>query len=160
MTPFSRFLLTVSLTTTFGAAACRAQNLEAISMNSLANPEFTAATTPVQAVPPKEDPKPSKTLSRTYQWSVAAIGAATAADIASSLKFTSDGQREANGFLSNRNGGYGAKGAVLEAGIVGASLLVQHYVVKNHPGLRVPFAISNFALAGFQVWNVHHNVSY
>ena len=97
---------------------------------------------------------------KTYQWSVAALGAATAADMASSFKFSHDGQREANTFLQSSNGAYGAKGAALEAGLVGASLLVQHYLVKRHPGLRVPFAISNYAFAGFQVFNVRHNLNY
>jgi hypothetical protein len=162
MPSLPRILLISTLTFTLGAAACCAQNLESISMNSLANPGPVAAATTSSSTPtPTQDlPQPSKLLSRTYQWSIVALGAATASDIASSLKFSSDGQRESNGFLSNRNGGYGAKGALLEAGVVGASLLVQHYVIKRHPSLQAPFAISNFAFSGFQAWNVHHNVSY
>ena len=136
---------TILITLTLGTASIWGQNVESISMASLAKPDATA-----------------KRLKwhKTYQWSVAGLGAATAADMASSFKFSHDGQREANSFLQSGNGGYGAKGAAMEAGIVGASLLMQHYLVKRHPGLRVPFAISNFALAGFQAFNVRHNLNY
>ena len=131
---------------TLGTAAVTAQNLESISIGSLAN--STVAT------------NQSVKWRKTYQWSVAALSAATAADMASSFKFSRDGQREANAFLRSGNGGFGTKGAAIEAGAVGASLLLQHYLVKRHPGLRVPLAISNYAFAGFQIFNVRHNLNY
>jgi hypothetical protein len=159
MTTLHRILLTPTLTLLLGTALGRAQTLEAISIHSLANPETTSAPSGTQFAS-TEKPEQSKALRRAYQWSLAAISAGTAADIASSLKFSSDGQHEANTILRGGSGGYGAKGATIEAGVLGASLVMQHYLVKRHPGLRVPFAITNFALAGFQVWNVHHNVSY
>lgn len=156
-----------SLTLLAGMATVQAQNLESISIYSLANPEVTAAPASVSgavattSAPSIQDrAEPSKLFRRTYQLSVVALGAATAADMASSLKFTADGQHEANGFLSNGNGGYGGKGALIEAGFVGGSLLLQHFLIKGHPGLRMPFMLSNFAISGFQAWNVHHNVSY
>ncbi len=99
-------------------------------------------------------------MRRVYTLSVVMLGAATAADMASSWKFSRDGYRESNGLLANGNGGYGTKGAAIEAGVIGASLLVQHYLVKRHPSLRLPLAISNFAVAGFQGFNVRHNVNY
>jgi hypothetical protein len=95
-----------------------------------------------------------------YRWSVAAVSVATAADMASSFKFSSDGQKEANPFLKSPNGLYGAKGAAIEAGMVGGSLILQHYLVRKHPRLRVPLMVGNYALAGFQAFNVAHNVRY
>ena len=142
------------LSLTLGTAAAWGQNLESVSITSLAAPE-AAALQPSHT----ENSTPVK-WRKTYQWSVVALGAATAADMASSFKFSHDGQREANAFLQSGNGGYGAKGAALEAGVVGASLLVQHYLVKRHPGLHVPLAIANYAFAGFQVFNVRHNLNY
>jgi hypothetical protein len=148
---YSSITLTLSsLALIAGMATVQAQNLEPISIHSLANPEAAA----------QDRTEPSKLLNRTYQMSVVALGAATAADMASSLKFTADGQHEANGLLANSSGGYGSKGALIEAGFVGGSLLLQHFLIKGHPGLRLPFTISNFVISGFQAWNVHHNVSY
>ena len=145
----TRFLKTF-LTLTVGTAAVWGQNLESISIASLARPGVSTAQPVAQ-----ESPK----WRRTYNLSVMTLGAATAADMASSFKFSHDGQREANSFLSS-NGAYGAKGAAIEAGVVGASLLLQHYLIKRHPGLRVPFAISNFAISGVQAFNIRHNVNY
>ena len=141
-------------TLTLGTAAIWGQNLESISINALANPD--AATSPPAI---RKTPRFDK-WRRTYNLSVIALGAATAADMASSFKFSHDGQRERNAFLASSNGAYGIKGAAIEAGVVGASLLAQHYFVKRHPGLRIPFAISNYAIAGFQVFNVRHNTNY
>ena len=152
MTHFAKTLLTLTL----GTAAVWGQNLETISITSLANPE-TVAAAPAAAIRPEATPVK---LSKTYHWSVVALSAATAADMASSFKFSHDGQREANSFLASGNGGYGAKGAAIEAGVVGASLLVQHYLVKRHPGLQLPLAIANYAFAGFQVFNVRRNLNY
>lgn len=146
MTNFSRMILSLTL----GATATFGQNLETVSITSLA-----AATTNTSTSVERSD-----RWRKTYQWSVVAMGAATAADMASSFKFSRDGQREANSFLASGNGGYGTKGAAIEAGMVGASLLMQHYLVKRHPGLRVPLAVANYAVAGFQVFNVRHNLSY
>lgn len=102
--------------------------------------------------------KESKFERRLYTASLVAISAGTAADMASSFKFTSAGQKEANGFLAS-GGGYGSKGALIEAGAVGASLLLQHFMLKNHPHLRLAFTVSNFAFASFQAYNVHHNLT-
>ena len=151
MTQFAKIVLSLTL----GTAAVWGQNLESASIASSWTPETVAAQPYLN-----ERSERAMKWRKTYQWSVAALGAATAADMASSFKFSRDGQREANSFLQSRNGGYGARGAALEAGIVGASLLVQHYLVKRHGGLRVPFAISNYAFAGFQAFNVRHNVNY
>lgn len=147
MTNVSKIFLSLTL----GTAATFGQSLEAISINALAAPSAVAK----QVVN-----EPLMRWRKTYRWSVVALGAATAADMASSFKFSHDGQREANSFLASGNGGYGTKGAAIEAGMVGASLLVQHYLVKRHPGLRVPLAITNYAVAGFQVFNVRHNLNY
>lgn len=151
MTRFAKTFLALTLET----VAAFGQNLESVSITALANPKAVASapTTPVAR------PEPVK-LSRIYKWSVVALGAATAADMASSFKFSHDGHKEANSFLASGNGGYGVKGAAIEAGMVGASLLVQHYLVKRHPGLQVPLAIANYAFAGFQVFNVRHNLNY
>lgn len=146
MTNISKTLLSLTL----GTAAIWGQNLESISIASLAKLEPTVNRSEVAS------PKWGK----TYRWSTVVLGAATAADMASSFKFSHDGQREANSFLQSGNGGYGMKGAALEAGVVGASLLVQHYLVKRHPRLRLPLAVANYAFAGFQILNVRHNLNY
>lgn len=150
MTHFYKLFFTLTL----GTAAMWGQNLESISINALANPEATASQPAVREIPKFDKWR------RTYNLSVIALGAATAADMASSFKFSRDGQREGNAFLASSNGAYGMKGAAIEAGVIGASLLAQHYFVKRHPRLRIPFAISNYALAGFQVFNVRHNTNY
>lgn len=147
MTRIDKIFLTLTLAT----AAVKGQNLESISVDSLTKPEA--------AVAQRSDDDAAK-WRRAYNWSVATLGAATAADVASSFKFSRDGQREANSLLASGGGRYGAKGAAIEAGVVGASLLMQRYLVKHHPGLRLPLAISNFAFAGFQAFNVRHNVNY
>ena len=101
--------------------------------------------------------KESKLAGRLYVASLVAISAGTAADMASSIHFTNAGQHEANGLLST-GGGYGSKGSLIEAGAVRASLLLQHLLVKHHPGLKTAFTVSNFGFATFQGYNVRHNM--
>lgn len=87
---------------------------------------------------------------RAYAWSTSAVSGATAADMASSFRFTHDGQREANGFLAGSGGGYGMKGAMIQSGLTGGSLILQRLLIRKHPGLRIPF----------QIMNVRHNLDY
>ena len=148
MTKFLRIFMTL----TASGAALLAQNLEAVSIASLARTDAQSVLTE------KSDTRAK--WQRAYQWSVAVVGAGTVADMASSFQFSRDGQREANSLLRSGNGGYGSKGAAIECGMVGASLLVQHFLVKRHPGLRAPLAISNFGFAAFQALNVRHNLNY
>ena len=95
-----------------------------------------------------------------HVWSVTTLSLATAADIASSFKFSSDGQKEANPLLRSATRAYGKRGVAIEAGLLGGSLILQHYLVRKHPRLRVPFTIGNYALTGFQAFSVAHNVKY
>lgn len=159
MRGFTRISLILLVAGGLGWTVARGQSFEVVP----AAPESAEAAPP--AVAPVEMRPVVKTGSvrewkRTYAWSNMALSAGVAADIASSLKFSTDGQKEANALLRGSSGGFGSKGAVIEAGAIGASLLLQHYVIRRHPELRLPLAIVNFGLAGFQAWNVKHNVSY
>jgi hypothetical protein len=78
--------------------------------------------------------------SRLTRWSRIALAAATAGDVA-----TSYGKPEANPLLRGPGGNFGARGVSIKLGIVGAAFLVERVIVRRHPEIATPIAITNLA---------------
>jgi hypothetical protein len=78
-----------------------------------------------------------------YRWSVAAVVAANAADVASSWR-----GREANPLVAGPNAQFGLTSVAIKSGFVGASLLIQHTVLRHRPDLTKRLAWMNFGTAG------------
>jgi len=81
---------------------------------------------------------------RLWKTSVAALVAANAADVHSSI-----GEREANPFLRGSDGRFAAKrGVAIKAATVGVLVLIQHRFQRKHKRRRRPFAHVNLITAG------------
>lgn len=78
-----------------------------------------------------------------YQWSVLALVAGNAADAVSSWR-----RPEENPVLAIPGASFSVQSIALKAGFVGASLLIEHWALKNHSGLYRPLAWMNVAIAG------------
>jgi hypothetical protein len=89
-----------------------------------------------------------------YNWSVAAVVAANAADIASSWH----GQ-EANPFVAGGGSQFGMKSVAIKSGFVATSLLIQHVALRHRPDLHKRMAWLNFATAGVLSGVAKHNYS-
>jgi hypothetical protein len=76
---------------------------------------------------------------RLWKWSLAALAAATAADIASSV-----GQYELNPVLGR--GRFGGRQIGIKLGIVGGSTLLQSIIVRRHPEYGKGFAYGNLGV--------------
>lgn len=103
----------------------------------------------VQAAPrdeflPKRDVKESK-WKKAWKWSAAALMAGNALDVASSY-----GYGESNALLRSGNGRLNMRGTGIKFGVMAGALAGQYYLMKKHPELEKPIAITNFTLsAGF-----------
>jgi hypothetical protein len=82
----------------------------------------------------------------------------TALDAHSSWKATKAGAIEANPITSS-HGAYNTRGATLEFGLTGATLLIDHWVVNRHPNLRGKVAITEAISAGAHFGIAAHNYS-
>jgi hypothetical protein len=78
---------------------------------------------------------------RLYRWSVVALTAASAADVASSW-----GKQELNPVLGR--GTFGARQTGIKISISAGMLTAQWWAMLRHPELRHGFARSNFIAAG------------
>jgi hypothetical protein len=78
-----------------------------------------------------------------YRWSIIAIMAGNAADTVSSWHHP-----EANPVLANPGAGFGVRSVALKAGLLGTSLLLEHWALKHNPGLYRRLAWMNVAIAG------------
>jgi hypothetical protein len=96
-------------------------------------------------------PVPGRTI---YRWSVAAVLTANAADAISGW-----GSLEANPFLAKPGGRFGPGSVALKSGFVGASLLLQHFALRQHPQWYRRIAWMNFITAGALGTVARHNVS-
>ena len=95
--------------------------------------------TPVESAPPHI--KRGMTLWRA---SVAALAAANIMDVQSSW-----GKRELNPALAGNSGAFGAKGALLKAGITGGVVALEYLVLRHGPSKRLRrLAAVNFGDAG------------
>src|SRR5262249_51890932 len=89
-------------------------------------------------------PEPRKTgLSAVWQISVAALAAASAADVHSSW-----GRLEANPVLAGPNGRFGMQGVALKSAIAGGVVAAQYLMLRNHPKASKYGAWVNFGMAG------------
>ena len=89
-----------------------------------------------------------------YRWSVATVLAANAADVASSWK-----NREANPFVAGPTAQFGVTSFAIKSGFVGASLVMQHFVLRHRPDLQKRLAWMNFVTAGALGGVAAHNAS-
>jgi hypothetical protein len=75
---------------------------------------------------------------RLWKWSLAAVAAATAADISSSV-----GRYELNPVLGR--GPFGGRQIGIKLGIAGGAMLVESLIVRRHPECGKAFAYGNLA---------------
>ena len=94
---------------------------------------------------------PSHTL---YRWSMVSLLAANAADAASSWR----GQ-EVNPVVAGPTANFGVTSFAIKAGFVGASLLIQHVVLRHRPDLEKRMAWMNFISSGALGGVAAHNMS-
>jgi hypothetical protein len=87
----------------------------------------------------RRDP-PGRTL---YRWSIAAVVAANAADVASSWS-----QQEANPVIAGGGAQFGASSMAIKTGFVAASLVIQHVALRHRPDLYKKLSWLNFGTAG------------
>jgi len=78
-----------------------------------------------------------------YRWSIAAVVAANAADVA-----TSWSQQEANPVIARGGAEFGATSMAIKTGFVAASLVIQHVALRHRPDLYRKLAWLNFGTAG------------
>ena len=78
---------------------------------------------------------------KLYRWSVAALVAGNAADVAGSW-----GRRELNPALGRGN--FGAQQIAIKSGVVAGALVIQHFVVKYKPETERAIVVGNFVAAG------------
>ena len=114
-----------------------------------------SASAQVSMIVPAAMPGPPVSAGRNlYRWSVAAVVAANAADIASSWR----GQ-EANPVVAGGGSQFGMRSVAIKSGFVATSLLVQNVVLRHRPDLHKRMAWLNFATAGVLGGVARHNYS-
>lgn len=89
-----------------------------------------------------------------YRWSVATLVTANVVDAASSWNGL-----EGNPLLARPGTRFGASSVAIKSGFVGASLLLQHFALRHHPGLYKRMAWINFAASGALGGVAAHNFS-
>jgi hypothetical protein len=94
---------------------------------------------------------PNRTL---YRWSLATVLAANGADVASSWR-----NRDANPFVAGPTTQFGVTSVAIKSGFVGASLLIQHFVLRHRPEMAKRLAWMNFVSAGALGGVAAHNMS-
>ena len=113
---------------------------------STAAPAFGLAGTPparvTHPIPPPVTERIEHDGRNLYRWSVVAVVAANALDVASSWQ-----QMEANPVLG-ANSRFGARAVAIKAGFAGGSLLIEHWALRKNPKLYRKFAWLNFSVAG------------
>lgn len=100
-------------------------------------------------------PVPSPGTDRSWWLSVAALGASSALDGA-----TSWSRPEVNPVLAGPDGRFGARGLVIKAGITAGVVLVEWSIVRSRPGSKRAFIITNLAAAGAYAYAGARNVAY
>ena len=78
-----------------------------------------------------------------YRWSIAAVVAANAADVASSWS-----KQEANPVIGGGGAQFGASSMAIKTGFVAASLVIQHVALRHRPDLYKKLSWLNFGTAG------------
>src|ERR1700680_570445 len=122
----------------------------ALQLASIAAPVPDSASKPWM----RDLDQPSSSNRTLYRWSVATVWAANAADVASSWK-----NREANPFVAGPTAQFGVTSFAIKSGFVGASLVMQHFVLRHRPDLQKRLAWMNFVTAGALGGVAAHNLS-
>ena len=94
----------------------------------------------------------ASTIRRVWVSSICAMLAATTMDAA-----TSWGKYETNSLLASSDGRFGSKGVAMKAGFAGA-VIVPQVLLRRRKGLRMKFAIANFAEAAAFSGMAIHNI--
>jgi len=94
--------------------------------------------------PPAAEHAPDPMAVERARWykSLAALGAAHTADIASSW-----GHYEANPLLTSADGKFGAKGTAIKAGAMGGVALAEYLLAKKYPQITKYFKYLNYGQA-------------
>ena len=91
-------------------------------------------------------------VNRLWITSIFAAIAGTSADAASSW-----GKYESNSLLASSNGGFGAKGVSIKAGVL-AAVIIPQICLRKHKELKTVFATGNFAEAAIFTGAAIHNI--
>jgi hypothetical protein len=92
---------------------------------------------------------------RLWNWSVAVLAAANAADIGTSL-----GRHELNPVLAGRTGMLDTGRAIgLKAGLFGGLAVTEFLIHRHHPEVEKPFVLVNFATAATLAAIAAHNAT-
>ncbi len=119
---------------------------------SVATPAVsTPAASQIGLKDPSRQERPGLNL---YRWSVASVLAANAADVA-----TSWSSSEANPVVAGGGGQFGATSIAIKSGLVGTSLLIQHFTLRHRPDLYRRMAWMNFITTGVLGGVAAHNAS-
>jgi hypothetical protein len=89
-----------------------------------------------------------------YRWSLAAVAAGNAADT-----FSSWHQPEANPLLAGPGSEFDGRSVLLKSALVGASLVIERWALRENPRLYRTFAWLNFTIASVLGGVVAHNMS-
>jgi hypothetical protein len=127
----------------------------ALPLVKTAAPVADSASNPWTSKPWMRDLDQASSSNRTlYRWSVAAVLVANAADVTSSWK-----NREANPFVAGPTAQFGVTSVAIKSGFVGASLVIQHFVLRHRPDLQKRLAWMNFVTSGALGGVAAHNLS-
>ena len=88
-----------------------------------------------------------------YRWSMVTLLAANAADVASSWRNT-----EANPVIAAPAAQFGLTSVAIKSGFVGASLVLQHVVLRHRPDAAKRLAWMNFVSSGVLGGVAAHNI--
>lgn len=106
---------------------------------------FAASLTTAQENPLGRLPEGgSNEALRSWRWSVGSLTAASTLDVVSSWGKCC----EANPLLASADSRFGARGAAIKSGVLGAQLVVQYWLVKRSPRLAKALSYANFVSAG------------
>ena len=98
-------------------------------------------------------PEPSPNRDRIlYRWSVVAITAGNAADTV-----TSWNHLEGNPLLTGPGAQFGAGSMAIKSGLLGATLLMEHWTLRHNSRLYHALAWTNFAISGGLAGAAVHN---
>ena len=93
---------------------------------------------------------------KLWKWTVAAVVASSASDIASSM----GGKYEMNVLLRSRDGTFGTRGIALKSAMVGGILVSEYLMQRRNPGsaMYVGLAVVNTSLTAATVVTVRANL--
>jgi hypothetical protein len=116
-----------------------------VPLSSMNVREMVAPAAPAASGVALGDKSPAVVPGRAmYRWSVAALVAANALDVASSWK-----GREINPVVGGSTGQFGIASVAIKSGLVTTALVIQHISLRHHPERYKQMAWTNFVVSGF-----------